>query len=172
MPASTAMAATMKYDLKPHPSSSSNHTPAHAHRDASRHSPGISLPPLDLLQQQRRGSVTDPSLHAVSAGSSVFRQLDGTDAYPIYCAPTHIVLFIGPRPSPNYVFGDSSLANSTSEPSSKQMRKILRSPSPDRDYGHHPNGKSALGSHTSSHTNGVSSACYLVLLVQTVNRST
>lgn len=132
------MATTMKYDLKQHSSSSSDHTTAHAHRDAPRHSPGISLPPLDLLQQQRRGSVTDPSLHAVSAGSSVFRQLDG------------------PRPSPNYVFGDSSLPNNTSEPSSKQMRKILRSPSPERDYGHHSNGKGALGPRTSSHTNGVS----------------
>ncbi|KAL4075859.1 hypothetical protein J3A83DRAFT_2061946 [Scleroderma citrinum] len=135
------MATTIKHELKSLQSSSSDHTAAgvsHSHKDSSRHSSGISLPPLDYLQQQRRGSVTDPSLHAASAGASAFRQLDG------------------PRPAPNYVFGDSSLSNNISEHSNKQMRKILRSPSPERDHGHHSNGKGATGHHTSSHTNGIS----------------
>ncbi|KAF8450719.1 hypothetical protein L210DRAFT_3639767 [Boletus edulis BED1] len=80
----------------------------------------ISLPPLDYLQQHRRGSLTDPSLH-VSA----------------------------PRPAANYVFGDSG-----SESSSKQMRKILRSPSFDRDLDH---------SKHSSRQNGLPSASSLSL---------
>ena len=77
----------------------------------------ISLPPLDHLQQHRRGSLTDPSLHSL----------------------------LGPRPAANYVFGDT-------EP--KQMRKILRSPSLDRDLDHHPrqNGLSSTSLSSSPHT--------------------
>ncbi|KAG1754042.1 uncharacterized protein EDB91DRAFT_1101304 [Suillus paluster] len=78
----------------------------------SRHSPVISLPPLDYLQQHRRGSITDPSLHAASANLSAgSRHVDG------------------PRPAANYTFGDSGSSTYNSESSSKQMRKILRSPS-------------------------------------------
>ena len=175
IPASTLMLTTLKFESKQDQSSSSGHTAAaisRSHKDSSRHSPAISLPPLDLLQQQRRGSVTDPSLHAASAGSSAFRQLDGTDAYPICCSPNDISLSIGPRPAPNYVFGDSSLSNTNSEPSSKQMRKILRSPSPERDLGHYPNGKGAISAHTSSHANGISSACSSDLSVRSVNHPT
>ena len=71
----------------------------------------ISLPPLDYLQQHRRGSLTDPSLHAAQ-----------------------------PRPAANYVFGDTS-----PEPTSKQIRRLLRSPSQDRDIDHirRPNGLSS-----------------------------
>ncbi|KAH7914351.1 hypothetical protein BJ138DRAFT_1170698 [Hygrophoropsis aurantiaca] len=87
----------------------------------SKHSPPISLPPLEYLQQQRRGSITDPSLHAAS-----------TD---------------GPRPAANYVFGDSSGSVHNSESSSKQMRKILRSPSTEREDG---NAKGAPSSQPSS----------------------
>ncbi|KAG6332600.1 hypothetical protein ID866_6491 [Astraeus odoratus] len=129
-----------------------------SHKDSSRHSPGISLPPLDYLQQQRRGSVTDPSLHAASAGPSAARQLDGTDARPFPPSSRSrraIASFAGPRPAANYVFGDSSLSSSSSEPSSKQMRKILRSPSPERDDGHLPNGKGVAGPLPSSHANGI-----------------
>lgn len=42
-----------------------------------------------------------------------------------------------PRPAANYVFGDTSIHQ---EPASKQMRKILRSPSFDRDLDHITNG--------------------------------
>lgn len=139
MPASTTMATTIKHEQKSLQSPSSDHFQtgfSHPQKDSSRHSPGISLPPLDYLQQQRRGSVTDPSLHAAPTGQSALRHLDG------------------PRPAANYVFGDSSLSNSNSEPSSKQMRKILRSPSPDRDHGYPANSKGVTSPHTSSHANG------------------
>ncbi|KAI6113675.1 hypothetical protein EV401DRAFT_1982278, partial [Pisolithus croceorrhizus] len=121
MPASTTMATTIKHEQKSLQSPSSDHYPtsfSHPQKDSSRHSPGISLPPLDYLQQQRRG--------------------------------------LRPRPAANYVFGDSGLSNSNSEPSSKQMRKILRSPSPDRDHGYPANSKGVASPLASSHANGSS----------------
>jgi len=39
----------------------------------------------------------------------------------------------GPRPAANYTFGDSGTSTYNSESSSKQMRKILHSPSPERE---------------------------------------
>ncbi|KAH7887737.1 hypothetical protein F5I97DRAFT_1806207 [Phlebopus sp. FC_14] len=92
----------------------------------TRPSPVISLPPLDHLDQLRRGSLTDPSLHAASASSPASRHLDGDHPPPVL----HQMLTVptAPRPAANYVFGDTS----SSEPSSKQMRRILRSPSPER----------------------------------------
>ncbi|KAI6047181.1 hypothetical protein EDC04DRAFT_2556550 [Pisolithus marmoratus] len=150
-------------------SPASDHIPASFslhQKDSSRHSPGISLPPLDYLQQQRRGSVTDPSLHAASTGPSALRHLDGINILQPYHlvvprhSPNHST---GPRPAANYVFGDGSLSNSSSEPSNKQMRKILRSPSPDRDRGHPANGKGVASPHASSYANGNSSMSLHVL---------
>ncbi|KAG8218469.1 hypothetical protein J3R82DRAFT_4100 [Butyriboletus roseoflavus] len=85
-------------------------------KDISRHSPLISLPPLDYLQQHRRGSLTDPSLHAS------LRHQDHA-----------------PRPAANYVFGDTT---APSDSTIKQIRKILRSPSLDRDLDRPPNSHS------------------------------
>ncbi|KAF9221970.1 hypothetical protein BS17DRAFT_803136 [Gyrodon lividus] len=122
--------ATAKHETKPRSSSSSDYSTTGiraSHKEpssVSRHSPVISLPPLDNLQQQRRGSLTDPFLHAASANSSALRHVDG-----------------GPRPAANYVFGDSGPVSINSEPSSKQIRKILRSPSAERDHSQLVNGK-------------------------------
>ncbi|KIK30692.1 hypothetical protein PISMIDRAFT_670792 [Pisolithus microcarpus 441] len=80
------MATTIKHEQKSLQSPSSDHFPtsfSHPQKDSSRHSPGISLPPLDYLQQQRRGSVTDPSLHAAPTGQSALRHLDGINILPI-----------------------------------------------------------------------------------------
>ena len=44
---------------------------------------------------------------------------------------------LAPRPAANYVFGDTASSSLHPEPSSKQIRKILRSPSLDRDLDHH-----------------------------------
>lgn len=110
MPTSTTTATIKHVNLYSQPKDTGGGTPAL--KDVSRHSPVISLPPLDYLQQHRRGSITDPSLHAASANSSA--------------GPRHID---GPRPAANYTFGDGGGSTHNSEPSSKQMRKILRSPS-------------------------------------------
>lgn len=110
MPASTTTATIKHVNLFSQPKDNTDGTPAL--KDVSRHSPLISLPPLDYLQQHRRGSITDPSLHAASANSSA--------------ASRHID---GPRPAANYTFGDGGGSMHNSESSSKQMRKILRSPS-------------------------------------------
>ena len=64
-----------------------------------RHSPVASLASLEFLQNQRRGSITDPSLHSFSSSKYMS------------------------RPSSPYVFGDA-----TAEPSS-HLRKLLHSPS-------------------------------------------
>ena len=37
----------------------------------TRHSPVTPLAPLEFLQNQRRGSITDPSLHAAGAGAGL-----------------------------------------------------------------------------------------------------
>lgn len=110
MPASTTTATIKHVNLYSQPKDTGSGSSAL--KDVSRHSPVISLPPLDYLQQHRRGSITDPSLHAASANSSA--------------GPRHID---GPRPAANYTFGDGGGSTHNSESSSKQMRKILRSPS-------------------------------------------
>ncbi|KAG9317292.1 hypothetical protein JVU11DRAFT_1489 [Chiua virens] len=91
-------------------------------KDTQRHSPLISLPPLDYLQQHRRGSLTDPSLHASTSGKLSLRSQTPSQPFP------------APRPAANYVFGDTTPAQFHPDHSTKQMRKILRSPSLDRDF--------------------------------------
>jgi hypothetical protein len=78
MPTSTTTATIKHVNLYSQPKDTGGGTPAL--KDVSRHSPVISLPPLDYLQQHRRGSITDPSLHAASANSSAGpRHIDGID---------------------------------------------------------------------------------------------
>ncbi|KAF7332212.1 Transcription initiation factor [Mycena kentingensis (nom. inval.)] len=82
--------------------------------NGGRHSPVPPLAPLEFLQQQqhRRGSITDPSLHATTprpAPNPAFFRPDKAE----------------PRPASPYVFGSANHG----EPS--QLRKLLRSPSPD-----------------------------------------
>ncbi|KAF5370109.1 hypothetical protein D9758_001044 [Tetrapyrgos nigripes] len=76
------------------------------------------LAPLEYLQTQRRGSITDPSLHAAKHSQN-FREP---------AAPTPSDPRDAPRPSSAYVFGDA-----TPQTESPGLRKILRSPSSDLD---------------------------------------
>ncbi|KAJ7228649.1 hypothetical protein GGX14DRAFT_614165, partial [Mycena pura] len=80
----------------------------------TRHSPVAPLAPLEFLQNQRRGSITDPSLHATprqSVNPQFFRQDKNNH--------------LEPRPVSPYVFGSATHADNA------QLRKLLRSPSPE-----------------------------------------
>ncbi len=68
-----------------------------------RQSPIAPLAPLEFLQTQRRGSITDPSLHAAKT----------TNLY----SPKDVL-----RPKSPFVFGEASQGSS-------QLRRLLRSPS-------------------------------------------
>ncbi|KAJ6599064.1 hypothetical protein DFH09DRAFT_1129993 [Mycena vulgaris] len=84
----------------------------------SRHSPVAPLAPLEFLQNQRRGSITDPSLHATprqNINSPFFRQDKSNLSEP--------------RPTSPYVFGSA-----THPADSAQLRKLLRSPSPEHPH--------------------------------------
>ncbi|KAJ7890798.1 hypothetical protein B0H13DRAFT_2039849 [Mycena leptocephala] len=84
---------------------------------SSRHSPPP-LAPLEFLQNQRRGSITDPSLHATprqNINSSFFRQDKASLSEP--------------RPASPYVFGSANHA-----PDNTHLRKLLRSPSPGQSH--------------------------------------
>ena len=83
-----------------------------------RHSPVASLASLEFLQNQRRGSITDPSLHKIN---STYR------SHPDSLQDAANKKYISdPRPTSPYVFGDAT-AHSV-EPSS-HLRKLLHSPS-------------------------------------------
>lgn len=106
-------------------------------RPSSRHhSPVTALASLESLQQiQRRGSITDPYLHAASKSSPNYRhQHDHYSPAPSTAPssanhdPTSKHYLPDPRPSSPYVFGDATAHSG--EPSS-QLRKILHSPSSD-----------------------------------------
>ncbi|KAJ7047370.1 hypothetical protein C8F04DRAFT_1058586 [Mycena alexandri] len=82
---------------------------------------GIPLAPLEFLQNQRRGSITEPSLHAAALhatprqniNSQFFRQ-DKSN--------------LQPRPASPYTFGSA-----THTADNTHLRKLLRTPSPDRE---------------------------------------
>lgn len=68
----------------------------------------------------------------------------------------------GPRPAANYTFGDSGSSTYNSESSSRQMRKILRSPSVERE----PAGpKGVAPPQTSLPLNGGASKCEVPFLL-------
>ena len=95
MDAGTAGNATAnEHDKQSGPSSDSNRNES---SPASRHSPVIPLAPLEYLQNQRRGSITDPSLHTSSNPQS--RTLHSGTSHDHH--PKHLV----PRPTSPYVFG-------------------------------------------------------------------
>ncbi|KAJ6539349.1 hypothetical protein B0H19DRAFT_1178566 [Mycena capillaripes] len=80
-----------------------------SHNPSARHSP---LAPLEFLQTHRRGSITDPSLHATprqTINSQFFRH-DKSE----------------PRPASPFVFGSATDNN--------HLRKLLRTPSPDHSH--------------------------------------
>ena len=117
----------------------------------SRHSPVTPLAPLEFLQNQRRGSITDPSLHAAGASGVVNiansppsgskpRQPDPSATLGRYSLSIAALgtMLTGPanwlrnlpaklQSSPPYRFGEASSAQ-PSESSSPNLRKILRSP--------------------------------------------
>ncbi|KAJ7095387.1 hypothetical protein B0H15DRAFT_938070 [Mycena belliarum] len=81
----------------------------------ARHSSVAPLAPLEFLQNQRRGSITDPSLHAATPRQSVNSQFFRQDKSNLS----------EPRPSSPYVFGSATHAAD-----SAQLRNLLRTPSP------------------------------------------
>lgn len=107
------------------------------HKDpSSRHSPPP-LAPLHYLQNHRRGSITDPSLHAASMNTNIklnthYRQSSDqpgsassgpSSAHHDSSLKTH---HSGPRPSSPYIFGDATPHVADNTP---QIRNLLRSPS-------------------------------------------
>ncbi|KAL1702296.1 hypothetical protein EV121DRAFT_262191 [Schizophyllum commune] len=78
-------------------------TSAHDQPSSSRVTP---LAPLEYLQNQRRGSITDPSLHAAGVTASP-KQAYQSIRYPDHSQsdPRNMS---EPRPAPSYVFGDAT----------------------------------------------------------------
>ena len=109
-------------------------------KDPQRHSPAPPLAPLEFLQSQRRGSITDPSLHAAST-TSTSRQF--SESASISSVLTNhdlnqISNMADSRPTSNYVFGDASAHSN--EPNA-QLRKLLHTPPleiPDVHSASHP----------------------------------
>lgn len=90
-------------------------------------SPGP-LAPLEYLQNQRRGSITDPSLHAASINSQLLRHQHQNASSVSHDSANKNPA--DPRPTSPYVFGN---ATSHIAENSPQLRKLLRSPSLDHD---------------------------------------
>ncbi|KAI0677525.1 hypothetical protein C8Q78DRAFT_1003083 [Trametes maxima] len=107
----------------------------------SRQTPVTPLAPLEYLQNQRRGSITDPSLHAAptppafsatQAGqpgiSSPFRRPDSPATnFPPSSSHEHRRSFSQSRPLSPYKFGDASAQ--PGESPNAHLRRLLRSPS-------------------------------------------
>ena len=112
---------------------------------SSRQTAVTPLAPLEFLQNQRRGSITDPSLHAgpspptfqagPSASSSVsspFRRPDSpATSFPSSAPRESRHSFSQSRPLSPYKFGDAS--SQPSESPSANLRRLLRSPSAETD---------------------------------------
>ncbi|KAI0776092.1 hypothetical protein BD413DRAFT_491212 [Trametes elegans] len=108
---------------------------------SSRQPPVTALAPLELLQNQRRGSITDPSLHAAPtppafssstaaqpAISSPFRRPDSPATSFSSSAPHERGRsFSQTRPLSPYKFGDASAQ--PGESPNAHLRRLLRSPS-------------------------------------------
>lgn len=109
----------------------------------SKHSPVASLASLEYLQNQRRGSITDPSLHAahvssgVKLGSTYRHHLDnsstssGHSSLPMDQSSRRELPDSGPD-SP-FVFGN---ATPRATEHASQLRKILHSPTSDQQSSH------------------------------------
>jgi hypothetical protein len=98
------------------------------------------LAPLHYLQNHRRGSITDPSLHAASMNSNIklntnYRpppdQHGSASSGPssAYHDSGSKIHHSDPRPSSPYVFGDATPHVPDNSP---QIRNLLRSPSIER----------------------------------------
>jgi hypothetical protein len=118
----------------------------------ARNSPVVPLAPLEYLQNQRRGSITDPSLHAAApnlhmnaisklnhSNASAFRppELNSTTTFTSRDNQSKLP---EPRPASPYVFGDATpQANDLTT-----IRRLLHSPSPERDDGEAPSSKKSF----------------------------
>lgn len=91
-------------------------------QSSGRLSPVVPLAPLEYLQNQRRGSITDPSLHA--AKHTISNQLFRPQEHSAGSLTQQDSL---DRPSSPYVFGDATSDNNP------PLRNLLRSPSFDND---------------------------------------
>ncbi|KAL1946773.1 hypothetical protein VTO73DRAFT_14877 [Trametes versicolor] len=107
---------------------------------SSRQTPVTPLAPLEFLQNQRRGSITDPSLHAAptppafSSGaaappamSSSFRRPDSPATNFPSSSHEHRRSISQSRPLSPFKFGDASAQ--PSESPNAHLRRLLRSPS-------------------------------------------
>ncbi|RPD67134.1 hypothetical protein L226DRAFT_529526 [Lentinus tigrinus ALCF2SS1-7] len=109
---------------------------------SSRQTPVTPLAPLEFLQNHRRGSITDPSLHAgpspptfaggpaASSISSPFRRPDSpATSFPPPPGHEPRRSFSQTRPLSPYKFGEASAQ--PGESPSAHLRRVLRSPSAD-----------------------------------------
>lgn len=108
----------------------------------SSRNPVTPLAPLEFLQNHRRGSITDPSLHAgptppsfpggpsASGISSPFRRPDSpATSFPSSAGHEPRRSFSQTRPLSPYKFGEASAQ--PGESPSAHLRRVLRSPSAD-----------------------------------------
>lgn len=124
------------YAMAAHPPNHKNNPPT------NRHSPVAPLAPLEFLQNlnQRRGSITDPSLHAATPRQTVNSQFFRQDKSNVQ----------EPRPVSPYVFGSATHAESNTH-----LRKLLRTPSPHSTH-ENSQGSSSRTQHDSFRGPGVS----------------
>ncbi|TCD66982.1 hypothetical protein EIP91_000662 [Steccherinum ochraceum] len=95
--------------------------PAPAQQGNSQKPAAVStLPPLDFLQNHRRGSITDPSLHAASSTTIS----PSSNSLPPIRPPDSLNHSAQSRPSPAFRFRSTSESNTL-----PQIRNLLRSPS-------------------------------------------
>jgi hypothetical protein len=106
---------------------------------SSRNSPVPPLAPLEYLQNQRRGSITDPSLHAANPSPYVNSSKSNNAHTPSFRPPEILtstsrekIKLFEPRPMSPYVFGDAT--PHSSDPAN--IRRLLHSPSIDDDETH------------------------------------
>lgn len=111
----------------------------------TRHSPAPPLAPLEYLQNQRRGSITDPSLHAASPNlqnhntvatsqsqSAQFRQQDLPHPGQAHSTSNqsdshHKNAPLTTRPTSPYIFGDASV-----QPTESSNRRFLQTAAGER----------------------------------------
>lgn len=128
---STNIDAGQKIVSSPHHSTKQSTTNGSSQKESLSRTPIAPLAPLEYLQNQRRGSITDPSLHAAtnSVGakqnhtSQGFRQ---SEPGPGASTASQQNNASDPRPASPYVFGEAS---SRSSEGKGQIRNLLHSPS-------------------------------------------
>ncbi|KAJ7179132.1 hypothetical protein C8R46DRAFT_1072592 [Mycena filopes] len=99
---------------------------AHNNQSKTNNEPS-NLAPLEFLQNQRRGSITDPSLHALHAGHPAPRQNMNINSQFFRQDKSNL----SERPASPYVFGSA-----THTADNTHLRKLLRTPSPDHGNSH------------------------------------